>query len=67
MYSNVQGGYEGEGNIDNDPLFVTGVADDYYLSQTAAGQAENSPCVDVGSQSAADVAVRVPSGILFHE
>lgn len=46
-YSDVQGGYAGEGNIDDDPLFVSG----YYLSQTAAGQASDSPCVDAGSDT----------------
>jgi len=32
-------------NIDEDPLFVAG----YFLSQVAAGQSMNSPCVDAGS------------------
>jgi hypothetical protein len=36
------------GNIDADPIF-TGP---YYLSQTAAGQGANSPCVNAGSDSA---------------
>ncbi|MBN1592442.1 MAG: right-handed parallel beta-helix repeat-containing protein, partial [Candidatus Coatesbacteria bacterium] len=43
-YSDIEGGWEGEGNIDADPLFVQG----YFLSQTAAGQPEQSPCVDAG-------------------
>ena len=37
-YSDVEGGYPGEGNIDTDPLFED---DDYNLSQ-------NSPCIDSG-------------------
>ncbi len=37
------------GNIDADPLFV---GQYYYLSQTAAGQAVDSPCVDAGSDLA---------------
>jgi len=37
-----------EGNIDADPLFVGS----YYLSQIAAGQEADSPCVDAGSDSA---------------
>jgi predicted outer membrane repeat protein len=36
-YCDVQGGYAGEGNIDSDPLFVTGPGGDYYVSQVAAG------------------------------
>jgi len=47
-YSCVQDGYTGEGNIEDDPIFATGPLGDYYLSQTAAGQAEDSPCVDAG-------------------
>jgi predicted outer membrane repeat protein len=47
-YSDVQGGYPGTGNIDADPLFVRGPLGAYYLSQTAAGQPADSPCVDAG-------------------
>ncbi|MHC4658337.1 MAG: S8 family serine peptidase [Planctomycetota bacterium] len=42
----------GTGNINADPLFVTGALGNYYLSQTAAGQSQNSPCVDAGSDDA---------------
>ncbi|MBN1919570.1 MAG: right-handed parallel beta-helix repeat-containing protein [Verrucomicrobia bacterium] len=35
-----------------DPRFVSGPHHDYYLSQTAAGQPLDSPCVDAGSLSA---------------
>jgi len=38
----------GPGVIDEDPLFVTGPLGDHYLSQTAAGQGADSPCVDTG-------------------
>jgi len=47
-YSDVQGGYPGTGNIDADPIFVRGPLGSYYLSQIAAGQGQNSPCVDTG-------------------
>jgi len=40
-YSDVQGGYVGEGNIDDDPIFVDPVASDFRLQ---AG----SPCIDAG-------------------
>jgi len=40
--------YWGEGNMDWDPLFVTGPLGDYYLSQVAAGQGSDSPCLDAG-------------------
>ena len=47
-YSNVEGGYAGEGNIDADPLFVGGPMGDFYLSQFDAGQSAESPCVNAG-------------------
>ena len=43
----------GLNNIPYDPIFRSGPLGDYYLSQTAAGQLNDSPCVDAGSGSAA--------------
>lgn len=40
-------------NTNLPPLFVSGPKGAYYLSQTAAGQASNSPCVNAGSAPAA--------------
>jgi hypothetical protein len=40
-YSDVQGGWEGEGNIDAEPLFVDPCNGDYHLF-------EDSPCIDAG-------------------
>ncbi len=48
-YSDIQGGWEGFGNINQDPLFVLGPNGDNYLSQIASGQGANSPCVDTGN------------------
>jgi len=42
-------------NISEYPVFVTGRLGNYYLSQTDAGQAQTSPCVDIGSQFASDL------------
>jgi hypothetical protein len=39
----------GPGMIDADPLFVSGSLGSYYLSQLAAGQPVDSPCVDAGN------------------
>ncbi|MBN1296948.1 right-handed parallel beta-helix repeat-containing protein [bacterium] len=47
-YCLIQGGYGGTGNLDMDPLFITGSCGDFYLSHTGAGQANTSPCVDAG-------------------
>ena len=44
-YSNVQGGWEGEGNINADPMFVNPSAGDCHLKA-------DSPCIDAGSNDA---------------
>ena len=41
-YSNIEGGYEGEGNIDADPLWVDPENGDYRLRR-------GSPCIDSGT------------------
>jgi len=48
-YSCVQGGYFGPGNINLNPEFVGTSLGDYFLSQFAAGQSVESPCVDAGN------------------
>ncbi|MFC1762246.1 S8 family serine peptidase [Planctomycetota bacterium] len=53
----VEGGstiVQGEGMIYADPLFTLPT---YHLSQTAAGQGSNSPCVDSGSNLAGNVSM----------
>jgi len=40
-YSDIQGGWAGEGNIDEDPLFFDPVNNDFHLT-------ELSPCIDAG-------------------
>lgn len=40
-YSNIQGGWDGDGNIDEDPLFVDPENDNYHLLP-------DSPCIDTG-------------------
>ncbi len=47
--------YFGTGNINEDPLFVSGPLHDYYLGHTTTGQVENSPCVNTGSDTAANL------------
>ena len=44
-YCDVQGGYEGLGNIDTDPLFVDAENGDLHLSP-------GSPCIDAGDNTA---------------
>ncbi|MBN1355801.1 right-handed parallel beta-helix repeat-containing protein [bacterium] len=64
-YCDIQGGWTGEGNFDVDPLFVTGPRGFYYLSQMAAGQANDSPCLDAGSTLALSLTFTV-CGETFH-
>jgi parallel beta-helix repeat protein len=47
--------YWGPGMIDADPLFVVGPHGFYYLSQIAAGQSTDSPCVNSGSDLASNL------------
>ncbi|MHC4737139.1 MAG: InlB B-repeat-containing protein, partial [Planctomycetota bacterium] len=47
-YSCIQDGDPGTGNTNSDPLFLTGPLGDYYLTQIAAGQLTDSPCVNAG-------------------
>jgi parallel beta-helix repeat protein len=44
-----------QGNLSLDPLFLAGPGGGYYLSQTASGQAVDSPAVDAGSDSATNL------------
>jgi hypothetical protein len=58
IYSNISGGWEGEGNIDADPLFANPNNGDYHLkSQTGRWDPNSqcwvqddvtSPCIDAG-------------------
>ena len=58
-YSCIQGWTGGGvGNISADPLFSSGPLGSYYLSQTAAGQALQSPCVDAGTSAVAELGFR---------
>jgi hypothetical protein len=55
-YNDYNGGVlPGTGNISSDPLFVNAAADDYHLSHIAAGQGSDSPAIDAGSDTAANL------------
>lgn len=45
----------GTGNISSDPLFVNAAGNDYHLSHIAAGQGSDSPAIDAGSDTAANL------------
>ena len=50
FYSDVVGGWEGEGNIDFDPLFVDPINGNFHLSWTnfPIPDSTKSPCIDTG-------------------
>ncbi len=58
LYSCIEGGYEGQGNIDSDPLFASSSGNDYHPRsfigryETWSGEwiedGEYSPCIDAG-------------------
>ncbi len=54
-YSDIQGGFPGEGNIDADPLFADPVNGDYHL---LAG----SPCIDTGDPATSVGLEPLPNG-----
>ncbi len=49
-FCDVQGGYTGSSNIDQDPQFISGLNGSHYLSNVQAGQSQNSPCIDAGNR-----------------
>jgi len=51
-----------ENNINSDPLFTTGPLGGYYLSHYAAGQPNDSPCVDSGSDSSENICMQTLDG-----
>jgi len=54
-YSDVQGGYDGMGNINADPLFVNAAGGNLQLQS-------GSPCIDAGSNSAVALGVTTDLG-----
>ncbi len=71
-HSNIQGGFEGEGNIDSDPLFANPEAEDFHLmsqigcwdpqTQTWVKDEVASPCIDAGDPKANWAAEPLPNG-----
>ncbi len=59
--TDIQGGWQGTGNMDSNPLFIAGSQGQYYLEQVGAGQNRTSPCVNAGDVLAEDACVTVDS------
>jgi hypothetical protein len=75
-YSNVQGGYPGEGNIDTDPLFADPNNGDYHLKSQAGRFEPNtqtwvkddvtSPCIDAGNPMSPIGYEQFPNGAIVN-
>ena len=53
-YCDIQGGWDGEGNIDIDPLFRDPQNGDFHLMADSCGDVYNSPCIDAGDPAIFD-------------
>jgi hypothetical protein len=47
-YSDIEGGWSGQGNIDEDPLFIDPDNGDFHISSDSCGYIFDSPCIDTG-------------------
>lgn len=53
-YSDIQGNWPGEGNINEDPSFRDLPNEDFHLMATDCGDPSDSPCIDAGDPDIAD-------------
>jgi parallel beta-helix repeat protein len=53
-YCDIQGGWEGNGNLDVNPRFRNYAAGDFHLRATDCGFPNNSPCIDAGHPTIED-------------
>ncbi|MEE8417658.1 MAG: T9SS type A sorting domain-containing protein, partial [candidate division Zixibacteria bacterium] len=53
-YSDIQGGWEGQGNIDVAPLFRDATGGDFHIMSIACGDSSDSPCIDAGDPAVSD-------------
>ncbi len=53
-YCDVEGGWQGVGNIDINPLFRDTANGDFHLMSTFCGDPYDSPCIDVGDPAIQD-------------
>jgi parallel beta-helix repeat protein len=62
-YSDIQGGWQGQGNIDDDPMFRDPENGDFHLMSRRCGDNYNSPAIDAGDPSIADEYLRCDRGL----
>ena len=54
-YCDIMGGYDGEGNLETDPLFRDAENGDFHLMATQYGFPYDSPCIDAGDPEVLDI------------
>jgi parallel beta-helix repeat protein/predicted outer membrane repeat protein len=62
-YSDVEGSWQGEGNIADDPLFRDPAASDFHLMAIDCGDADDSPCIDAGNPAIIDSSLNCSWGL----
>jgi parallel beta-helix repeat protein len=62
-YCDVQGGWQGEGNIDVNPLFRDPAGGDYHLMSVSCGDSSDSPCIDAGHPDSLDIMLGCQFGL----
>lgn len=62
-YCNVEGGWDGAGNIEEYPYFRDPDNNDYHLMSTEYGYAYDSPCIDVGDPNILDLVLESEWGL----
>jgi hypothetical protein len=62
-YSDIQGGYDGDGNIDMDPKFRDLENGNFHLMSTQCGDPLDSPCIDAGHPDSLDEELHCLAGL----
>jgi hypothetical protein len=63
IYCDIHGGWEGEGNLDIDPLFRDSEEGDYHLMATYCDDPYDSPCIDAGNPAYGDTLLNCDWGL----
>jgi parallel beta-helix repeat protein len=62
-YCDIQGGWQGMGNIDLNPLFRDPVDGDFHLMSIVCGDSADSPCIDAGHLDSIDMVLGCRFGL----
>ena len=62
-YCDIHGGWQGNGNVDFNPLFRNPAIGDYALMSAACGHPYDSPCIDMGDDAISDEVLDCSHGL----